>query len=118
MGWECLYPFITASFCYLALLIWQIESISNSVLYAVLSNFFLLYNLFHQFGRRCAATKYFRFPSLHVIESNLNFSQEEKRETQPICLVVASGSCQCGPRRLRWRCPQRPKHQQLLSPCH
>src|SRR6476469_5134250 len=41
---------------------------------------------------------------VYVTESNSKFSQEEKRETQPICFVFASGACHSDSFGL-WRLP-------------
>src|SRR3972149_10396982 len=41
-------------------------------------------------------------PAPYVIESKLNFSQEEKRETQPFCFTITARACQHGIGSLRW----------------
>jgi len=79
MDWVFRYPF-TSAFPTKQALEWFYSLVSkcefHDLRYSV--NFFLLYNLFTHFGRRCFAADTFRFPSLYVTESKLNFSQEEK----------------------------------------
>src|SRR6185436_10791160 len=69
-----------------------------------LLNFFLLYNLFTYSEGGALSRFNSDLPALYVIESKLNFSQEEKRETQPICFAVTSGSGKCSSCGMRWCC--------------
>src|SRR5215207_8480983 len=67
-----------------------------------LLKYVLLYNLCTYSEGGAALRSDSDLPALYAIESKLNLSQEEKRETQPICFALTSSSGQCNSGGMRW----------------